>query len=117
MPKVTAQGKTFDCPVGSNLRKVLLDNKVDLYNGASKLINCHGLGTCGTCAVQVEGGVSPMEGKEKFRLGLPPHSVDRGLRLACQTKVMGDVSVTKYGGEWGTKKEEVVWSPTTSIKA
>jgi hypothetical protein len=30
MPKVTAQGKTFECPQGANLRQVLLQNGIDL---------------------------------------------------------------------------------------
>ncbi|MGB3655969.1 MAG: 2Fe-2S iron-sulfur cluster binding domain-containing protein, partial [Rivularia sp. (in: cyanobacteria)] len=55
MPKVTAQGKTFECESGSNLRQVLLEHGVDVYNGNSKTINCRGLGTCGTCAVAVVG--------------------------------------------------------------
>ena len=61
MPKVTAQGKTFECPQGANLRQVLLQNGIKLYNGATSTLNCHGIGTCGTCAVQVEGAVSETE--------------------------------------------------------
>jgi ferredoxin len=53
--KVQAQGKTFECDRGANLRQVLLKNGIDLYNGNAKVINCHGLGTCGTCAVTIEG--------------------------------------------------------------
>ncbi len=48
MPQVMAQGKTFTCDQGANLRKVLLENNIDLYNGNARVINCHGLGTCGT---------------------------------------------------------------------
>jgi hypothetical protein len=55
MPKITAQGKTIDCAVGANLRQVLLAADVDLYNGQARLINCRGIGSCGTCAVQIEG--------------------------------------------------------------
>ena len=33
MPTVSAQGKTFQCEPGANLRKVLLANRVDVYNG------------------------------------------------------------------------------------
>ena len=67
MPKVTAQGKTFECESGSNLRKVLLDHGVELYNVNAKIINCMGIGTCGTCAVQVEGLVSEPNWKDKAR--------------------------------------------------
>jgi ferredoxin len=53
MPTVTVQGKTVICDYGANLRKVLLKHKIDLYNGTSRIINCRGIGTCGTCAVAV----------------------------------------------------------------
>jgi len=58
MPTVSAQGKVVDCESGANLRQVLLAHGIDLYNDQAKVINCHGLGTCGTCAVQIEGEVS-----------------------------------------------------------
>ncbi|MFB2978264.1 hypothetical protein [Microseira sp. BLCC-F43] len=51
MPKVTAQGKTVTWEVGANLRQVLRQNKIDLYNGQAKSINCRGSGSCGTCAL------------------------------------------------------------------
>ena len=107
MPTITAQGKTIECESGSNLRKVLLDNNIDLYNGNAKIINCRSIGTCGTCAVAIEGEVSEVTWKEKTRLGLPPHSSESDRRLACQTKVLGDVRVTKYDGFWGQGPEVV----------
>lgn len=108
MPTVSAQGKTFQCEAGANLRQVLLAHGVDLYNGQAKLINCHGIGSCGTCAVQVQGDVSAANWKDRTRRSLPPHDAHRDLRLACQTKVLGDVTVAKYDGFWG-QGSEVVW--------
>lgn len=108
MPKVTAQGKTFDCETGANLRRVLLDNDVDLYNGNARLINCRGIGSCGTCAVLVEGDVSEANWKDRSRRSLPPHDSERPLRLACQTQVLGDIAVTKYDKFWG-QGETIVW--------
>lgn len=58
MPKVSAQSKTIECHRGANLRKVLLQGDIDLYNNGAKVINCRGIGTCGTCAVKVEGEVN-----------------------------------------------------------
>jgi ferredoxin len=110
MPKVTAQGKTFECATGSNLRKVLLENDINLYNGKAKIINCMGIGTCGTCAVQVEGEVSEPNWKDQARRSLPPHSPTANRRLACQTQVLGDVRVTKFDGFWG-QGSQTVWTP------
>jgi len=110
MPTIKAQGKTFDCETGANLRQVLLKHDVDLYNGQAQVINCRGIGTCGTCAVQIEGSVSAANWRDLTRRSLPPHSADRDLRLACQTRVLGDLRVTKYDEFWG-QGTEPVWTP------
>jgi ferredoxin len=88
MPQVTAQGKNFTCEAGANLRQVLMDNGVDLYNGNARIINCMGIGTCGTCAVQIEGEVSAANWKDiatpyaiaKSPAGLPNSSFGRYYR-------------------------------------
>ena len=109
MPQIFAQGKVIVCSDGDNLRQVLLNNDINLYNGNASVINCHGIGTCGTCAVMVEGEVSEVTWQDKTRRSLPPHSPSKNLRLACQTKVLGDVKVTKFDGFWG-QGDKVVWS-------
>ncbi len=101
MPTVKFQGKTFTCSEGANLRKILLENKLDLYNGNAKYINCRGIGSCGTCAVEIIGEVSPPNWKDRGRRSLPPHSLTKNRRLACQTNVLGDIEVIKYDGFWG----------------
>jgi len=110
MPEVTAQGKKIECESGANLRQVLLTNGIDLYNGGSTVINCHGIGTCGTCAVEIEGTVSDPTWREKTRLSLPPHSAEKSRRLACQVQVMGDLRVTKHSGFWG-QEDSIQWQP------
>jgi ferredoxin len=101
MPTIRFQGKTINCKQGANLRQVLLANKLNLHNGNSKYINCRGLGTCGTCAVEIIGDVSETNWKDRARRSLPPHDLDKNRRLACQTKVLGDIEVIKYDGFWG----------------
>lgn len=108
MPKVTAQGKTFECEAGANLRRVLLDHGVTLYNGRADLINCRGIGSCGTCAVLIEGQISAVNWKDRGRRSLPPHRPERPLRLACQTQVLGDITVTKYDRFWG-QGQNILW--------
>ena len=118
MPIVTAQGKAIECPMGANLRRVLLDNGVELYNGRAKVINCHSLGTCGTCAVEISGPVSDLNWKEKGRLSMHPHSLvgslEKGRRLACQVEVLGDIEVRKFDRFWG-QGEAIVWDRTKQI--
>ncbi|MDX2212639.1 MAG: 2Fe-2S iron-sulfur cluster-binding protein [Oculatellaceae cyanobacterium bins.114] len=101
MPKVAAQGKIIDCSNGANLRQVLLQNGIELHNGQSSWINCRGIGTCGTCAVQIEGTVSEPNWRDTTRRSMPPHSLMQNRRLACQTQVLGDVKITKFDGFWG----------------
>lgn len=113
MPKITVQGKTIECELGANLRKVLLKEGIALYNDQAKLINCRGIGSCGTCAVQVDGPVSAPNWRDLTRRSLSPHSAERDLRLACQTQVLGDIGVTKYDGFWG-QGTEPVWTPENS---
>jgi ferredoxin len=98
---VTFQGQAVACAVGDNLRQVLLRHQLPVHNGGAKLINCRGLGTCGTCVVQIEGPVSEANWRDLARRSLPPHAPQRDLRLACQTQVLGDIQVTKYEGFWG----------------
>jgi len=95
---------------GSNLRTTLLENGVPLYNGKSATFNCNGLGTCGTCAVQVKAldGSSPKSmprlTAEELRLKLPPHfNKNENIRLACQCSVNEDVVVEKFEGFCGHK--------------
>lgn len=115
--RITFRGKSFDAKVGQLLRTVLLKNGVTPHNAASKEICCRGIGTCGTCAVEiVKGSVEPVERSalEIARLNFPPHnknnSADR-LRLSCQIRIaetdtMNDIIVKKYTGFWGQNLEE-----------
>ena len=101
MVSVTFEGVTIPCEAGERVRDVLLRAGMTPHNGKARVLNCRGFGTCGTCAVALEGPVSPIGGREQARLRFPPHRADAGLRLACQAKVEGDVRVTKYRGFWG----------------
>lgn len=116
MPQVTAQGKTFEVPYEANLRESLLDQDVDLYNGAAKLLNCHGHSSCGSCLVRVEGMVSEPTEIEQLRMAIPPHSQHHDRRLACQVKVLGDVKVTKFDGHFGAD-DKVAWTPEQDFVA
>lgn len=108
MPTVRTEQGDLTCRPGDNLRRVLMQSGVRLYNGPMRAVHCRGLGTCGTCAVRVEGGVSPPTAVERWRLNFPPHShsLEAGLRLACQCRVEGDVEVSKHGGWWGQDVQE-----------
>lgn len=103
MPVIRYKGEEFKCNPGATLRDVLLKYDLSVHNGKSHFFNCHGFGTCGTCAVKIAGNSSPPAKREKWRLNFPPHKPESGLRLACQVKVLGDIEVKKPEGFWGEK--------------
>ncbi|HHY45761.1 MAG TPA: DUF4445 domain-containing protein [Firmicutes bacterium] len=53
--------------------------------------SCGGIGRCGKCKVRVDGDVSAPRPVEHDSLS--PEEIASGLRLACQARVLGDVSV------------------------
>ncbi len=114
MSMITAEGKTFEVVEGSNLREALLEQDINLYSAGAKVFNCRGHGTCGTCFVSVEGSVSEPTEAETKRTIFHPHFDHRERRLACQVKVMGDVSITKFEGYFGDG-EESVWTPDRGL--
>lgn len=87
---------------GENLRKALKRSGLNPHNGQAQWLNCKGLGTCGTCAVEVvSGSVPPLNARERWRLSFPPHQIEKGLRLACQLKVESPMQLRKHPGFWG----------------
>ncbi len=108
--------KELQVPAGANLRKEALTAGVNLYYGfngigqsLNQVMNCHGLGACGTCRVLVTKGMentNPMTlmEKVKFKTMLPTPLPDPlpclafighedTMRLACCVEVKGDITV------------------------
>ncbi len=54
MPKITVintetnETKTFKAGFGANLRKAANYKDVEIYKGMAKMLNCRGMGICGT---------------------------------------------------------------------
>ena len=106
--------------VGQKLRSAILlsgGQEATPHNGQAKLINCRGLGTCGTCAVEVipRDGVEPLQwtAMERARLNFPPHGPpgNSRLRLACQVRLSAahdSVEVVKRSMFWGQGDDVVV---------
>lgn len=106
MVTVRFGGTQLTCEEGEILRDVLLGAGESPHNGGANRLNCRGHGTCGTCAVEIDGEVSDPTAVERWRLDFPPHSPEAGLRLSCQTRVEGDLVVTKHDGFWGQHTPE-----------
>ncbi|PQO47560.1 2Fe-2S iron-sulfur cluster-binding protein [Blastopirellula marina] len=116
--KFVKEKKEAEVPVGSNLRQAAIAAGVNVYQGVNgigagvnKVLNCHGLSQCGTCRVLITKGIenaSPMRMMEKVKFTVPvgpllpiPDPIaclayvgnEETMRLACQTKVLGDMEV------------------------
>lgn len=77
--------------VGDNLRRTLLENKIELYRGLKKKLgNCGGVGQCTYCAVDfVEGrGWGERSEYEEGKIGKYPTA-----RLACMNNIMGPATI------------------------
>jgi len=92
--KVIQEGKedkTIKGQVGDNLRKLLLENDVELYRGLKKKLgNCGGGGQCTFCAVdfvESEGWEERSEYEEKM-IGKYPTA-----RLACMNNIQGPATI------------------------
>jgi ferredoxin len=85
---VTNNGKAVAAPENSNLLRVSLREKGGIP------FKCGG-GLCGTCRCRIEQGLENTdEVKPKERNHLTEEDLKNGYRMACQTFVNGDVSVS-----------------------
>ncbi|NIR49561.1 hypothetical protein GWO43_13760 [candidate division KSB1 bacterium] len=106
MPSVEFQeaNVTVTAKEGDDLRKIAHKNKVSVYGGPNKYLNCRGFGLCGTdrIAVDPKDCVTPPTWKEKLHLGDNPK-----MRLACQAKLVGDAKVSVEPAlEYGEQMKE-----------
>ena len=99
---VVFRGQEIRAKPGQRLRTALLLGGESPHNGGANAINCRGLGTCGTCAVEIvpSGAVTPRDwtDAERIRLNFPPHGPpgNARLRLSCQVRLGGDCEVVKH---------------------
>jgi ferredoxin len=110
--KFIKENKEIDVPHGANLRQEAIKAGINVHQGVNgfgatinKILNCHGIGQCGTCRVLITKGMentSPMGVVEKIRFynpvpdPLPCMSFignEDTMRLACRTQVLGDIEV------------------------
>ncbi len=85
---ITNANKVLTAPENSNLLRVSLRGQGGIP------FKCGG-GLCGTCKCRIESGLEHTDAvKQKERKHLSEIDLERGFRMACQTFVTGDVSVS-----------------------
>lgn len=91
---VIQEGKpdlAIEAKVGDNLRRVLLDNDVEVYRGLKKKVgNCGGAGQCTFCAVDFcdSEGWDARSDYEESKIGKWPKA-----RLACMNNIQGPATI------------------------
>jgi len=107
--KFIKENKEIEVPEGANLRSEAIKAGINVHQGlngmgasVNKFVNCKGWGQCGTCRVNITKGMentSEMGIVEKTRFKCPVPTPmayignEETMRLACQTKVYGDIEV------------------------
>ena len=103
--KFVNEKKTIEVEPGTNLRRAARQEGVNVYNDIGNVVNCMGLGSCGTCRVFITKGIentNPPGLKERLRVLLGPLLFfwrighEKELRLSCQTRVYGDIEVVTH---------------------
>jgi len=103
MPVVTFynEHRSIEVEAGANLRLLMKKTGVSPYGGLDALLNCRGHNFCGTCAVEVVDGKGASartreeEGTLAGNLAIA-HTVEKNIRLACQTAITGDITVKTH---------------------
>jgi len=99
MPKVTIRplNQTIEAERGATIMEAAWNH------GLYWPTTCGGQGVCTSCACSVEAGAENLEPMGRSELKTLREELgegairSRGLRLACQARVRGDVTVTKLG--------------------
>ncbi len=85
---LTNGAKTVIAPENSNLLRV------SIRDGGGIPFKCGG-GLCGTCKCRIEQGLEHTDKiKPKERKHLTEEEIEQGYRMACQTFLNGDVTVS-----------------------
>jgi ferredoxin len=114
--KFVKEKKEIEVPVGANLRNEAIKAGINLNQGLNgfgaginRIMNCKGMGACGTCRVLITDGIEntnklTMAEWVKFKTVIPTPLPDpipalayvgheEEMRLACCTVVQGDITV------------------------
>ena len=85
----------LQAPTGSNVRKVCVDNGINVYQSVTRWTNCKGKQLCGTCIINMKEGSIHTNRKsmdEDSTLRENPDSY----RLSCVTFAYGDVTLETF---------------------
>ncbi|KAL9188742.1 hypothetical protein ACHAXT_007120 [Thalassiosira profunda] len=87
--------KYIEAKAGCNVRQVLTDNGINVYQSVTRWTNCKGKQLCGTCIVNVAEGAESTNRKSLDEASTLRENPE-GYRLSCVTFAYGDVTVETF---------------------
>lgn len=94
-PDGTTTRQEIVARAGCNVRKVLTDNGINVYQSLTRWTNCKGKQLCGTCIVNITDGSSGTNRKSLDEASTLRENPD-SYRLSCVTFAYGDVTVETF---------------------
>jgi len=80
---------------GTNIRQVLTDNGINVYQSVTRWTNCKGKQLCGTCIVNITEG-APGTNRKSMDEASTLRENPESYRLSCITFAYGDVTVETF---------------------
>ena len=108
MPIITVKrdrhGLEINCPAGETILSAL--------EGADcpPRADCGGRGVCGLCRITAEAGTAPPP-TPRERAKLPAAAIARGIRLACQSRPVADLTISLTAPQAGTAWSAIAGLP------
>jgi len=87
--------QTLTAPAGVNLRELLVENNINVYQSVTRWTNCKGKQLCGTCIVNVTQG-SLFTNRKSMDEASTLRENPESYRLSCITFAYGDVLVETF---------------------
>jgi uncharacterized 2Fe-2S/4Fe-4S cluster protein (DUF4445 family) len=107
--KFEPQGNSVTLPAGSTIREAAKRAGIPID------YPCGGTGTCGKCRVRVMGQLMPPTDAERFYLSA--EELGQGMRLACQSRVRGRMTVHVPETSLLASEYQIYYEPTAAIEA
>jgi ferredoxin len=117
MPKITFvnEHRIVEVDKGRSVRDVALECGIDLNVSPFCGVDCGGHGMCATCMCWVDESTPGAAGPKSFMERL--RALRGWRRLACCTKIEGDLKVWSFpGGDERTRKQRPVSPPPNPVK-
>lgn len=85
----------LQAPAGTNVRQLLVDDGINVYQSITRWTNCKGKQLCGTCIVNISEGLANTNWKSMDEASTLRSNPD-SYRLSCVTFAHGDVTVETF---------------------